>query len=70
MMLSKIAFGVVNRELDGRSMDEARTLVGLGEARWVRGPYATLKLVPLSYAPTELEVFVTEAAPDHFVPQL
>lgn len=59
-MTSTIRLSVVNRELDGRTMDEARSLVTQGEARWVRGSLATLKIVPPSYTLEEDELFVHE----------
>lgn len=68
MMLPKIAIAAVQRELDGRTMDEARALVRQGEARWISGKLATLRLVPPGYTPEGHELFVVEVAPDHFVP--
>lgn len=68
MMIPKISIAAVQRELDGRTMEEARELVRQGEARWIRGQLATLRLVPPGYSLGESELFIVEAAPDHFVP--
>jgi hypothetical protein len=69
MMMPKIALAVVNHELDGRTMEEARALVGLGKARWVRGPLATLKVVTTGYALADQEMFVEEVVPSLFIPE-
>lgn len=68
MLESSISFGIVNYDLADRTLSEARELVQIGEARWVRAPLATLKLVPPSYQLPAEEVFVQESAPNHFIP--
>lgn len=58
--MAKISLGVLNRDLDGRTLEEAKRLVSAGEARWVHARFQTLKLVPVGYQLEESELFVAE----------
>lgn len=60
---------VINYDLNGKTFKHSRTLVEVGECRWVLGKLATLRLVPASYLTADDEIFVVETEPGIFVPE-
>lgn len=69
MLSENIHLGLINRDLQGHSMDSARDKVLRGESKWVHGRLLTLKLVPVGYELESGEQFIQEVAPGKFVPE-
>lgn len=58
--MEQVSLAIVNYDLGGHNLTQARLLVELGECRWVRATSATLKLVPAAYTLGLDEQFIEE----------
>jgi hypothetical protein len=67
--VESVSLSIANYDLAGHNLTQARLLVELGEARWVRAKLATLKLVPPSYTLGHDEQFVEERDDGSWIPE-
>lgn len=68
MQLRNMHLAMVNKDLGGRTLAEARRMVMNEEACWVYAKHSTLKLVSYGYELQDGEQFLKETCEGGFIP--